>query len=138
MLMCPCMDPLKSSLHRRNYTLKHTKKIKHKIQNRNSHKIPASNELDDEEQPAGGLEAGVQPHQEGVVGGGLEHMLLRLHPVDVLVIRHQSLLDHLHRVHAFCALQFYHQHLEGDWECVEWGFMYFLFKKYNITLMLSK
>lgn len=79
-----------------------------------SHEIPTPNKLNDKEQSARRLEARVQPHKEGMVGGGLEHMLLCLHPIDVLVVCYQRLLDHLHCIHAFCALQFYHQDLEGD------------------------
>ena len=60
------------------------------------------------------LEAAVQPDEEGVVGGGLEDVLLGLHPVDVLVVRHQLLLDHLHRVDPLVLLQLHHQHLSGS------------------------
>ena len=58
------------------------------------------------------LEAAVQPDEEGVVGGGLEDVLLGLHPVDVLVVRHQLLLDHLHGVDALVLLQLHHQYLQ--------------------------
>ena len=55
--------------------------------------------------PAAGLEAGVQSHQEGVVGGLLKHMLLRLNPVNVLFVHHKVFLDHLHRIDAVGLLQ---------------------------------
>ena len=48
------------------------------------HQVAAVDELDDEEEAAGRLEAAVQAHQERVVRRHLEHVLLRLHPVDVL------------------------------------------------------
>ena len=41
------------------------------------------------------LEAGMEAHKEGMVAGCLEDMLLRLHPVNVLVVCHQFLLYHL-------------------------------------------
>ncbi len=75
------------------------------------HEVPAAHELDDEEEPARRLEARVQPDQERVVGGRLEDVLLRLHPVDVLVVRHQLLLDDLHGVDALRRLELHHQHL---------------------------
>ena len=53
----------------------------------------------------------MESDEEGVVGGGLEDVLLGLHPVDVLVVRHQLLLDHLHRVDPLVLLQLHHQHL---------------------------
>ena len=48
------------------------------------HQVPAPHELNHEEEAGGRLEAGVQAHQEGVVRGSLEHVLFRLHPVNVL------------------------------------------------------
>ena len=48
------------------------------------HEVAAADELDDEEEPRRSLEAAVQAHQERVVRGRLEHVLLRLHPIDVL------------------------------------------------------
>ena len=58
------------------------------------------------------LEAAVQPNEEGVVRGGLEDVLFRLYPIDILVVRHQLLLDHLHCVDAPVLLQLHHQHLQ--------------------------
>ena len=55
--------------------------------------------------PAAGLEAGVQSHQEGVVGGLLKHVLLRLNPVNVLFVHHKVFLDHLHCINAVGLLQ---------------------------------
>lgn len=75
------------------------------------HEVAPAHELDDEEQPGGRLEARVQADEEGVVGGGLEDVLLRLHPVDVLVVGDEGLLYHLHGVDALCLLQLHHQHL---------------------------
>lgn len=75
------------------------------------HQIAAAHKLNHEEQPRIGLEARVQPHQKRMIGRRLEHMLLGLHPVDVLVVRHQRLLDHLHRIDAARAAQLHHQHL---------------------------
>lgn len=46
-----------------------------------------------------------------MVRGGLEHVLLRLDPVDVLVVGDERLLDDLHRVDAARLLQLHHQHL---------------------------
>ena len=46
-----------------------------------------------------------------MVAGRLKNMLLRLHPVDVLVIRHQLLLYHLHRVDPFRRLELHHEDL---------------------------
>ena len=48
------------------------------------HEVSAADKLDDEEEPRGRLEAAVQAHQERVVGGRLEDVLLGLHPVNVL------------------------------------------------------
>lgn len=48
------------------------------------HEISAAHKLYDEEESGWRLEAGVQTHQEGVVGGRLKHVLLGLHPVNVL------------------------------------------------------
>lgn len=59
------------------------------------HEIAAPDEFDDEEEPTGRLETGVKPNQEGVIGGGLKYVFFRLHPVDILVVRDQRLLDHL-------------------------------------------
>lgn len=53
----------------------------------------------------------MQTHEERVIGGRLEDVLLRLHPVNVLVVGDQRLLDHLHRVDSPRALQLDHQHL---------------------------
>ena len=55
--------------------------------------------------PAAGLEAGVQSHQEGVVGGLLKDVLLCLNPVNVLFVHHKVFLDHLHRIDAVGLLQ---------------------------------
>ena len=67
------------------------------------HQVTAAQVLDHEEETRVGLEAGVQAHQERMIGGLLEHVLLGLHPVDVLVVVDDRLLDHLHRV-AFLGL----------------------------------
>ena len=75
------------------------------------HEVAAADELDDEEESAGSLEAGVETHEEGVVGGRLEDVLLRLHPVDVLVVGDKLLLDHLHGVDPLGGLELHHQHL---------------------------
>lgn len=48
------------------------------------HEISAAHKLYDEEESGRRLEAGVQTHQEGVVGGRLKDVLLGLHPVNVL------------------------------------------------------
>ena len=55
------------------------------------------------------LEARVESHKERVVGGCLEDVFLRLHPVDVLIIRHHLLLDDFHGVNASRLLQLNHQ-----------------------------
>ena len=44
-----------------------------------------------------------------MVAGRLKNMLLRLHPVDILVIRHQLLLYHLHRVDPLSRLELHHE-----------------------------
>lgn len=75
------------------------------------HQIAASHEFDDEEQATRRLEARVQADQERVVRSDLEDVLFGLHPVDVLVVAYQRLLDHLHRVDALGLLQFDHHHL---------------------------
>lgn len=75
------------------------------------HQITATYELDDKEQTTRRLEARVQADQERVVRGDLEDVLFGLHPVDVLVVAHQRLLDHLHRVDALGLLQLDHHHL---------------------------
>ena len=48
------------------------------------HQISATYKLDDEEQARRGLEARMQTHQKGMVGGRLKDMLFCLHPIDVL------------------------------------------------------
>lgn len=48
------------------------------------HEVAAADELDDKEQPGRRLEAGVEPHQERMVRGRFEDVLLRLNPVNVL------------------------------------------------------
>ena len=48
------------------------------------HEVTAPDELDDEEEPRRRLEAAVQAHEERVVRRRLEHVLLRLDPVDIL------------------------------------------------------
>ena len=68
------------------------------------HQVAAAQVLDDEEEARLGLKARVQADQERVVRGLLEHVLLRLHPVDVLVVVHNGLLDHLHGVALLGAL----------------------------------
>jgi hypothetical protein len=75
------------------------------------HEVATSDELDDEEEPRGSLEAGVEADEEGVIRGRLEHVLLRLHPVDVLVVGDQGLLYHLHSVNALRLLQLDHEDL---------------------------
>lgn len=54
------------------------------------HEVSASHELDHEEQPAGCLEAGMQPDEERVVRSCLEHVLLRLHPVYILQVNNHN------------------------------------------------
>ena len=46
--------------------------------------ISALYQLHDEEQARRGLEARMQTHQKGMVGGRLKDMLFCLHPIDVL------------------------------------------------------
>ena len=75
------------------------------------HQISSSDELDDKEESAWSLEAGMETHQERVVGGCLEHVLLCLDPVNVLVVGDQLLLDHLHGVDPLGGLELHHQHL---------------------------
>ena len=48
------------------------------------HQISATYKLNDEEQARRGLEARMQTHQKGMVGGRLKDMLFCLHPIDVL------------------------------------------------------
>ena len=48
------------------------------------HEVSAPHELDHEEQPRRCLETRVQADQERMVGRRFEHVLLRLHPVDIL------------------------------------------------------
>ena len=57
------------------------------------------------------LEAGVKTNEEGMISSSLEDVFLCLHPVDVLVIRHQLLLDHLHGVDPPCRLELDHEDL---------------------------
>ena len=75
------------------------------------HEIATPDELNHKEQPRGRLEARVQPYQERVIRGGLEDVLLRLHPVNILVVRYQRLLDYLHRVDALRRLELDHEDL---------------------------
>lgn len=91
------------------------------------HEITPANKFDDEKESRGCLKAGVEANQERMIGGCLEHMLLCLHPVDILaigldidaaeetyytylIIGDQFLFDHLHGVDAFGFLQLHHQH----------------------------
>lgn len=48
------------------------------------HKVTTAHKLYDEEESGRSLEAGMQTHQEGMVGGGLKHVFLSLNPVNVL------------------------------------------------------
>ena len=48
------------------------------------HEVPSSHEFDDEEEAGRSLEARVKTHEERMVRGGLEDVLLGLHPVYVL------------------------------------------------------
>ena len=48
------------------------------------HEVSAADELDDEEEARGRLEAGVEAHQERVVRRSLEHVFLGLNPVNIL------------------------------------------------------
>ena len=40
-----------------------------------------------------------------MVGGLFKDMLLRLHPVNVLLVHNKLLLDHLHCINTLCLLQ---------------------------------
>ena len=102
------------------------------------HQVSPADELDHEEEAGSSLEAGVEPHQERVVGSRLEHVFLRLNPVDILrkkkrrikiqtfffmaawknfsvvthlVIRDQLLFDDFHGVDPPSLLEFHHEHL---------------------------
>lgn len=44
------------------------------------------------------LETRVQPHQERMIGGRFEYGLLRLHPINILVVVEHLLLDDLDRI----------------------------------------
>ena len=51
------------------------------------HEVASTDELNDEKQPRGRLKTRVKTNQERMVGRRLKHMLLRLHPVNVLQIK---------------------------------------------------
>ena len=48
------------------------------------HEVAAAHELDDEKEPRGRLEAGMEAHQERMVGGRLKNVLFRLNPINIL------------------------------------------------------
>lgn len=48
------------------------------------HQVTATDKLYDKEESGRSLEAGMQTHQEGMIGGSLKHMFLSLNPVNVL------------------------------------------------------
>lgn len=75
------------------------------------HEIATTHEFDYEEQTRWRLEAGVQAHQKRMIWGRLKHVFLCLHPIDVLIVCHQGLLDHLHGVNPLSTLQLHHQDL---------------------------
>ena len=58
------------------------------------HQISATYKLDDEEQARRGLEARMQTHQKGMVGGRLKDMLFCLHPIDVLEYGYKNIKEH--------------------------------------------
>ena len=61
--------------------------------------------------PGCSLEARVKSNQEWVVACCLKDMLLGLHPVNVLVVCHQLLFNHLHCIDPLGRLQFDHKDL---------------------------
>lgn len=48
------------------------------------HKVSTAHKLYDKEESGRSLEAGMQTHQEGMIGGSLKHVFLGLNPVNVL------------------------------------------------------
>lgn len=48
------------------------------------HEVTTTHKLYDKEESGWSLEAGMQTHQEGMVGGSLKHVFLSLNPVNVL------------------------------------------------------
>lgn len=75
------------------------------------HKIATSDEFDDEEEPRGRLETRMEANEEGMIRGCLEYVLLRLHPVDILVVRYQCLLYNLHSIDPLCTFKLDHEYL---------------------------
>lgn len=61
----------------------------------------------------GGLKAGVQCSEEGMVSRQDEHSLLRHRAVDVVILEDGVLLQHLHRVHLIGVFQLGEHHLRG-------------------------
>lgn len=52
------------------------------------HKVTTTHKLYHKEESGRSLEAGVQTHQEGVIGGSFKDMFLSLNPVNVLKQKH--------------------------------------------------
>ena len=75
------------------------------------HQISASHKLDDKEESAGSLEAGMKTDKEGMVARRLEDVFLCLDPVNVLVVCDQFFLDNFHCVDSLGRLQLHHQDL---------------------------
>lgn len=48
------------------------------------HQVTTTHKLYNKEESGRSLEAGMQTHQEGMVGGSLKHVLFSLNPVNVL------------------------------------------------------
>jgi hypothetical protein len=54
------------------------------------HEVTPTNKLNDKEEAARGLEAGVEPNEEGMIGSCFKHMLLRLNPINILLHKREK------------------------------------------------